>query len=113
MSVKKILLTVCFIFLPVYYSSAAESENSICAFFVTKMMRGSEHRVTLEYLNDGTGKRELLGPHLSFILPPTTPAFNFIKLAYLYNKRLCVKYISQTNGEIITNTVIYIHDNSQ
>ncbi len=112
MTVRNILLMVCFTFIPIHYTSAAESENSICSVFVTKMMRGNEHRVTLEYYDYGTGERRLLGPHLSFILPPTTPVFNFIKLAYIYNKRLCVKYISQVNNEITTNTILHIHDNS-
>lgn len=112
MSIKKTLIYACFILLPIHYISAEESENIICDVFVKKMMRGNEHRITLEYLDYNTNERKLLGPHLSFTLPSTTTAFNFIKFAYLYNKSLCVKYTSSVEDEIITNTILYMHDHS-
>lgn len=113
MSMKKILIYASFILLPIHYISAEESDNTICDVFVTKMMRGNEHRITLEQLDSNTNKRKPLGPHLSFTLPPTTTAFNFIKFAYLYNKPLCVKYISRVNDQITTNTILSIYDHSQ
>lgn len=113
MSIKKILIYACFILLPIHYISAEESENIICDVFVTKMMRGNEHRITLEQFDYNTNTRKPLGPHLSFSLPSTTTTFNFIKLAYLYNKPLCVKYISRVKDQITTNTILSIYDHSQ
>lgn len=109
---KPIFIAMSLAYFPSMNTLAEETNLLICDAKITKMERSVNHRVTIKYYNTNTSQYELLAPHLSFILPASLSAFNFIKTAYLYNKPLCVEYKQEGTGDNQINHIKKIHDHS-
>ncbi|MEY1422799.1 hypothetical protein [Morganella morganii] len=81
----------------------ADEKTTTCDVKIVKMARGNSHRLTLYYYGIKAGKYIPLYEHLSFQLQPSDKAYTFVKFAYLYNRKLCVRYRTEGNINFIAN----------
>lgn len=104
MSLK--LIIIFFFFISVNsHANTERADNRItkCDVKIVKMARGNSHRLTLYYHDTKTGKYIILNEHLSFQLKSSDKAYIFVKFAYLYDRKLCVRYWTEGNINFIAN----------
>ncbi|MGJ7066272.1 hypothetical protein ABM016_13390 [Morganella morganii] len=87
---------------PAYSNERAEDKTKCRLSIKGYIQTGSYYKITLFIYDEKNDYEYLFGKHAGFLLPLNSHSYNYIKTAYILNKKLCVQYYKKNNEYIIT-----------